>query len=82
LAVSGQNPYLQLVPQKPLDLPMKVAKAFARDMRRYHPESDAVKQRAFAERQLEALQPFLEPRDKKLRLRDIIAMFEEMKDQV
>jgi hypothetical protein len=69
------------MPRKPLDLPMAVAKAFVRDMRRHHAESDAVKQRAFAERQLEALQPFLGPRDKKLRLRDVIALFEEMKDQ-
>jgi hypothetical protein len=80
-AIAVGNAYFEAMPRKPLDLPMKVARAFIEDMRRDHAESDAVKQRAFAERQLEALQPFLRPRDKPLQLRDIIMMFDEMKDQ-
>jgi hypothetical protein len=67
--------------RKPLDLPMQVAKAFAKDMRAYHAEGDAIRRAEIAERQLDVLQGFLGPRDKKLRLRDVIAMFEEMKDQ-
>jgi hypothetical protein len=66
--------------RKPLDLPMTVARAFARDMRLYHAERDAARRAEIAQRQLDALHGFLGPRDKPLRLRDVIALFEEMKD--
>ena len=66
---------------KPLDIPMQIAKAFARDMRAYHAEHDAMKRAEIARRQLDALQRFQGPRDKQLRFRDITKMFEEMKDQ-
>ena len=46
----------------------------------FHAEPNPVKRREYAERQLDALQGFLGPRDNKLRLRDVIAMFEEMRD--
>ena len=65
---------------KPLDLPMAVAKAFARDMRLYHAESDAVKGAEIVQRQLDTLQRFQGPRDKLLLFRDITKLFEEMKD--
>ena len=71
---------LSLMPSKPLDVPMQVAKAFARDMRAYHVERDAVKRAEIAQRQLDALQRFQGPRDKRLRFRDITKLFEEMKD--
>ena len=67
--------------RKSLDLPMKVAQAFVKDMRAFQAEPNPVKRRAFAEQQLDALQPFLGPRDKKLRLRDVITLFEEMREQ-
>ena len=60
---------------------MQIAKAFARDMRAYHAESDAMKRAEIAQRQLDALQRFQGSRDKKLRFRDITRMFEEMKDR-
>jgi hypothetical protein len=33
-----RNVYLEATPQKPLDLPMKVAKVFVKDMRAYFAE--------------------------------------------
>jgi hypothetical protein len=65
---------------KPLDLPMAVARAFAKDMRAYHAERDAMKRAETVQRQLDALQRFQGPRDKALRFRDITRMFEEMGD--
>jgi hypothetical protein len=65
---------------KPLDIPMQVAKAFARDMRLYHAERDTVKRAEIAQRQFDALQRFQGWRDKPLRFRDITKMFDEMKD--
>jgi hypothetical protein len=38
------------MPQKPLDLPMQVAKAFAKDMRAYFAESNAIKRAEIAGR--------------------------------
>lgn len=64
---------------KPLDVPIAVAKAFARDMRLYHAETDAMKRAEIVQRQLDALQRFQGPRDKALRYRDVARMFEEMK---
>jgi hypothetical protein len=39
-----------------------------------------VERAEIAERQLDALQKFLGPRDKKLQLRDIVELFDQMKD--
>jgi hypothetical protein len=63
----------------PLNLPMAVVKSFVDDMNEYWSEPNAVSRAEIAERQLTALQQFLGPRDKKLRLRDVIALFEEMR---
>ena len=67
--------------RKPLDLPAQVAKAFAKDMRAFHAEANAIKRDEIASRQLHALREFQGPRDKKLRIHDIKEMFEAMKDQ-
>ena len=50
----GQNDYLRAMPQKPLDLPMKVAKAFVKDMRAYFAEPNTIKRDEIAGRQLQA----------------------------
>ena len=60
---------------------MQVAKAFAKDMREYHGDGDAMKRAEIVQRQLDALHRFQGPRDKKLRFQDITRMFEEMKDR-
>jgi hypothetical protein len=70
------------MPQKPLDLPMQVVKGFAKDLKAFHAERSEVKRAEIAQRQLDALAPFNAPRAAKLRLRDVIAMFEEMRDQM
>ena len=69
-----------MMARKPLDLPMQVVKAFAEDMRAYHAEPNTMKRVEIAERQLDVLQRFQGPQDKELQLRDIIELFEEMKD--
>jgi hypothetical protein len=63
------------MPSKPFDLPLKVAQAFARDMRAFVKASTQLEQDEIASRQLHALQAFQRPRDKKLRLADVKAMF-------
>jgi hypothetical protein len=69
-----------MMTRKPPNLPMKVVRQFAEDMRAFHAEPSTMERAEIAERQLDALQKFLGPQDKKLRLRDIIELFEEMKD--
>jgi hypothetical protein len=61
-------------------MPPEVAKTFAKDMRTYHAEPNTMKRVEIAERQLDVLQGFQGPQDKKLQLHDIIELFEEMKD--
>jgi hypothetical protein len=65
--------------KKPLDIPMAASKAFMRDLRKYHAEPDDARRAEIAQRQLDALQGFLGPRDRKLRLRDVVKLFEEMR---
>jgi hypothetical protein len=65
---------------KPLDLPLKVAQTFVRDMRAFFEEENAIKLDEIAARQLHALQVFQHPRDKELRLADVKQMFLEMRD--
>jgi hypothetical protein len=64
-----------------LELPVAVAKAFVRDMRAYFAEQNELKRDEIAARQLHALNEFRRPRDKKLRLADVKAMFLEMRNQ-
>ena len=67
------------MPTKPLDLPIKVAQAFARDMRAFEAKTQ-LEQDEIASRQLHALQAFQRPRDKRRRLADVKQMFLEMRD--
>jgi hypothetical protein len=64
-----------------LELPVAVAKAFVRDMRAYFVERNELKRDEIAACRLHALNEFRRPRDKKLRLADVKAMFLEMRDQ-
>jgi hypothetical protein len=64
-----------------LELPVAVAKAFVRDKRAYFAERNELKRDEIAARQLYALNQQRRPRDKKLRLADVKAMFLEMRDQ-
>ena len=69
-----------MMARKPLNLPMDAVRQFAEDMRAFHAASSTMDRAEIAEQQLDALQKFLGPRDKKLRLRDVIELFEQMKD--
>ena len=65
-----------------LDLPMEVAKAFAKDMKLYFAERNAIKRDEIAGRQLQVLRQYTPRYGKKLRITDVIEMFQEMRDQV
>jgi hypothetical protein len=67
-----------MVIRKPLDLPPEVARAFVEDMRAFFAEENPIKRDGIAVRQLRALREHQGPREKKLRLSDVKAMFEEM----
>ena len=66
------------MPQKPLDLPMQVAKAFIKDMRAYFAEPNAVRRCAIAAQQARLLAEYAPGR--KLRQQDVVELFQEMKD--
>jgi hypothetical protein len=68
--------------RKPLDLPPDVARAFTEDMRAYFAEENQIKRDGIAVLQLRALREHQGPREKKLRLSDVKAMFVEMKGVV
>ena len=68
------------MPTKSLELPLKVAQAFVRDMEAFFSAKTQLEQDEIAARQLHALQAFQRPRDKRLRLADVKEMFLEMKD--
>jgi len=67
--------------RKQLELPPESAKAFVRDRRLFFKAKDQNKRDEIAARQRSALSEFQGPRDKKLRVTDVIKMFQEMKDQ-
>ena len=69
-----------MMARKPPNLPVEAVRQFAEDTRAFHAASSTMDRAEIAEQQLDALQKFLGPRDKKLRLRDVIELFEQMKD--
>jgi hypothetical protein len=69
-----------MMARKPLNLPMEVVRQFAEDMRAFHAASNTMDRAEIGERQLDALQKYQGPQDKKLRLSDIIELFDQMKD--
>lgn len=69
-----------MIKRTPLDLPPAVARAFVKDMKAYFAEQNAIKRDEIAARQLHALKEFQGPREKKLRLADIIELFAQMRN--
>lgn len=53
-----------------------------RDMRAFHREESQIKRAEIAARQRFALSQFQGPRDRALRVTDVIKMFNEMRDNV
>jgi hypothetical protein len=68
-----------MVIRKPIDMPPAVAKAFVNAMNDYFVEANPTKRDAIAAHQLSVLRQYQRPREKKLRLEDVKAMFEQMK---
>jgi hypothetical protein len=68
------------MPRKPIDLPPAVARRFVKDMLAYFAEPNSIKRDEIAARQLHALRQYQGPREKKLRLVDVIEMFRQMRD--
>jgi hypothetical protein len=75
------GPRYQLMPGKPFDLPMDVAKAFVKDMREFFAAGGTgVRADEIAARQLHALRAYQRPHEKKLKLTDVKEMFVQMRD--
>ena len=68
-----------MVTRKKLDLPTVVARGFVSGMKDYFAESNHTKRVAIAAQQLSVLNEHQRPREKKLRLSDVKAMFLVMK---
>jgi hypothetical protein len=71
-----------LLVKKQLELPLKVAAAFVKDMRAYFDEKNRYKQDEIALRQLHALREYQPPRERKLGLSDVKELFAQMKGVV
>jgi hypothetical protein len=65
---------------KPFHLPAPVVRSFKRDMKAYFAEENAIKRDEIAARQLTAPRQFKRPREKRLRLADVIELFAQMRD--
>ena len=63
---------------KPLDLPPAAARRFVEDMRAFFKETNPIKQDEIAARQVHALRHYYVG---KLRLTDVIDMFNQMRDE-
>lgn len=66
---------------KQLELPPEVAKAFVRDMQAFFKAKGQNERDEIAARQRFALSEFQGPRDKKLRVTDVIKIFQALKDE-
>jgi hypothetical protein len=71
-----------LMPRNPLDLPPEVARRFVEDMLAFFAETNSIKRDEIAARQMHVLRQYQGPREKKLRVIDVIEMFKRMRDQV
>jgi hypothetical protein len=69
-----------MIVRKPRDLPPAVARAFVDAMKDYFAEDNPTKRDAIAAHQLSVLGQYQNPRDGKLRLSDVKAMFQAMRD--
>jgi hypothetical protein len=71
-----------MMARKPLDLSPEVVRTFVKHMRAYYAEPSAVKRDKIAGDAAFLLEPYLPPRQRKLRLFDVKEMFEQMRDHV
>ncbi len=68
------------MPRKSIELPPAVARRFMEDMRAYFAEKNAIKRDEIAGRQMHALREYQGPREKPLRIPDIMELFRQMRD--
>ncbi len=68
------------MPRKPIELPPEVARKFLEDMRAYFAEKNAIKRDEIAGRQMSVLREYQGPREKPVRIPDIMEMFPRMRD--
>jgi hypothetical protein len=66
------------MPRKPIELPPEVAEAFVADMRAFFAEANQIKRDEIAARQMSVLRQYQGPREKPVRIPDIIEMFRQM----
>lgn len=69
------------MPTKPIELPPEVASRFLEDMRAYFAEPNLVKRDEIAARQMHVLRKYQGPREKPVRIPDVMEMFREMKNR-
>jgi hypothetical protein len=68
------------MPRKAIQLPPEVARAFIRDLKAFFAEENPTKRDEIAIRQMSALRQYQGPREKPVRIPDIMEMFRQMRD--
>jgi hypothetical protein len=68
------------MPRKPLELPPEVAEAFVADMRAFFAEPNLIKRDEIAARQVHVLRQYQGPRERPVRIPDIMEMFRLMRE--
>jgi hypothetical protein len=72
--------YIQHMPSKPIELPPAVARRFLEDMRAFFADESQIKRDEIAGRQMSVLRQYQGPREKPVRIPDIMEMFRQMRD--
>ena len=70
------------MPRKPIELPPEVAETFVADMRAFFAEPNLIKRDEIAARQMSVLRQYQGPREKPVRIPDIMEMFRQMMDEL
>ena len=68
------------MPRKPIEIPPEVVEAFVADMRAFFAEPNLIKRDDIAARQMSVLRQYQGPREKPVRIPDIMEMFRQMRD--
>jgi hypothetical protein len=68
------------MPRKPIELPPEVAQRFVEDMHAYFAEKNGIKRDEIAGRQMHVLREYQAPREKPVRIPDIMEMFRQMRE--
>ena len=80
LAIQPVRSYRLPMPRKPIELPPEVAQRFLEDMRAYFAEKNSIKRDEIAGGQMHALREYQGPREKPLRIPDIMELFRQMRE--